>query len=144
MRSLLNSKIDLCISKCFKNCFEYDDINDFIPLEIRDEEVDGILYLSFDDNSSLIFDKKNDFSSILITDNLNEYTNEMTKFKNLSFNEFWEKRINVKITKVKELYNENIIYGVRFYLINGCHFEICYYWETNYDFDTLVVREFIQ
>jgi ribosomal protein S3 len=141
MKKIIRDKTNLCITKCQKYFIENSDIDDFIPREIRDEEIDGRVYLHFNNGTKLFINTANDYSSIVISDELKEFNDLISNFKDVSLNPFWKKRINVKIIEVKELYNLDILYGLKFYLLNGCHFEISYFWETQYDIDTLVIRE---
>ncbi|MEN9488047.1 MAG: hypothetical protein RL494_312 [Bacteroidota bacterium] len=136
----INNKLNLTIENCLKDFISLEGIN--IPLEIRDEEADGNVILEFSDSSMFLLYGVTESSFLVIDDDLQLYENDKSRFVNISSNKFWSTRIGVEITNIEELMDGDTRFGIRFYLKNNSHFEICYYWDTEYDSETTVIRPY--
>lgn len=143
-QKLLSSKIGLSISKCLKHFIFLD--NSHIPEAIRDQETDGNVILEFSDGSFLMFgSKSNNGGWLQVTDSLTIYNDQLSKFRDISENEFWRQFVSKTITQIEQLeYNnlrENLTYGIRFHF-DELAFQITYEPETAYDNDCVVIRPY--
>ncbi len=135
---MINDKIGLFITRCLKDFINID--NEHIPVDILDQEADGNVYLEFSDGSCLLLAGVTENLSLMISDNLDAYSDDLSRFRNISKNNFWSTKINKKITQIEVLYFDELPFGVRFYLNNGEKIEITYESRTEFDFDTTVIR----
>ena len=135
---LLKSLTGLTISSCCRLFEPYGD-SDFIPSNIRDQELDAITVLKFSNKHLLGFYPDTSKFTLSVKEHV---LGDLPKgLVNVSSNSFWQGVIGKKILAVNLLFG--IIeepYGIRFELENNLKFELQYVSETEYTFDALIIR----
>jgi hypothetical protein len=130
----INGLIGLKIVKSYR--FFYESFLDEMPENLRDQETDGSLCLLFSDNTVIeIKPISEDFSTDIQKKDIN-YIKNNQDLKDVSSNSFWIQLINIKISSVKLLEN-----GIKISFENSKKIEVKYLSETNYTFDSLIIRD---
>ncbi|PJJ11144.1 hypothetical protein CLU83_4640 [Flavobacterium sp. 1] len=129
----INRLIGLKIVKGYR--FFYESFLDEMPEDLRDQETDGSLCLLFSDNTVLEIKPISENFSIDIEKRDINYIKNNQDLKNVSNNSFWSQLVNIKISSVKLLEN-----GIQIGFENLKKIEIKYLSETEYTFDSLIIR----
>lgn len=110
-----------------------------IPVDIRDQEADGSIFIEFNNNKILcLYANAEEFT--IDYEFINNYEIP-PKAKIISNNKYWSTRINKKIIGIITICGESSIpYGVMFKLEKESDIQIMYLSEGEYDFDSLIIR----
>lgn len=124
------------IRKCLRHFNSYD--LSHIPDELRYLEADGTILLLFSNEHVVKFIANTEFFSIKIESQIHS---DLTNYKDISQNKFWQQRIGKAIQKIEFLHDKlEQPYGLKFYLENNHNFTIQYVSESDYEFDAIVIR----
>lgn len=129
----INRLIGLKIVKSYR--FFYESFLDEMPENLRDQETDGSLCLLFSDSTVIEIKPISEDFSIDIKKRDIDYIKNNSDLKNVSNNSFWSQLVNKKISLVKLLEN-----GIQIGFENSKKIEIKYLSETEYTFDSLIIR----
>ncbi|OOB82201.1 hypothetical protein BZL53_10300 [Flavobacterium columnare] len=130
----INDYIGLSIKKSYR--FFYEDFSDVIPDYLKDQETDGSLCLNFSNDEIVEITPLTEEFSIQIKKLDYDYITSCENLKEVSDNDFWRKFINKKIELIELLPN-----GIQIKFENFKNIEIIYLSETEYTFDSLIIRE---
>lgn len=136
---LFNSRLVLgCFIKRVWKLFSIEN-NYSIPVDIRDQEADGSIFIEFNNNKILcLYANAEEFTIDYEIINNGEIP---LKARIVSNNTYWSTRINEKIIDIITICGESSIpYGVMFKLEKGLDIRIMYLSESEYDFDSLIIR----
>jgi hypothetical protein len=125
------------IKKCKRNFTVLND--NHIPIAVKDQESDGTTYLFFSDEKVFGFYANTENFTINVKEIRDD--TEINNSKDVSSNNYWEKRLNVRIKDVSLVYGTNEHpYGISFILENDLKIDLHYISESDYEFDALVIR----
>ncbi|QYS87102.1 hypothetical protein JJC03_03820 [Flavobacterium oreochromis] len=130
----LEDYIGLSIKKCYR--LFYEEFSESVPDYLKHQETDGSLCLIFSNNEVIeITPLTEDFSINVKKLNI-DYILDCKELKDVSNNDFWKKYINKKIELIELLSN-----GIQIKFYDSNKIEILYLSETEYTFDSLIIRE---
>lgn len=132
----LKSIIGLRIVKCYRKFNTYDVSH--IPVYLRNLEQDGFTFLKLEDNRILGFYPNTENFSI-------DYdfieSIEVNKLIDVSDDLFFENIIGFKISNLSNLYGFlDVPFGLEFWFENNSRMRIIYETESDYEFDSLIIR----
>ena len=128
--------MDLKIAKCYRKFNSYDVSH--IPVDVRNLEQDGLVFLVFENDKILGFypNTENfsvDFSFIESV--------EINQLVDISSDLFFVNKLSFKINNISNLYEFlDEPYGVEFLFENNSKMNIIYESESDYEFDSLIIR----
>ncbi|KGO93585.1 hypothetical protein [Flavobacterium subsaxonicum] len=126
-----------------KNCYrKFTGDSDHIPIDIRNEEADGDIFLSFSNKIAYRFKANTEHSSIEIDRiDLNEIPLD-SQCISKDDSKFWNSIIGKKISNTIIICNKlEHAYGVRFITLDKFQFDFLYLFKSEYDFDSLLIRK---
>ncbi|MBF6653858.1 hypothetical protein C3B47_13400 [Flavobacterium columnare] len=130
----VNDYIGLSIKKSYR--LFYEDFLDIISDSLKDQETDGSLCLKFSNGEVIEITPLSEEFSIEIKKIDSNCITAYENLKEVSNNDFWKKYINKKIELIELLPN-----GIQIKFDDSKRIEIIYLSETEYTFDSLIIRE---